>query len=315
MEKRRLGPSSLLVSAAGLGANNFGGRMDFAATQRVVDKALDLGITLIDTADAYGGDGTSEDYLGRILGRRRKDVVLATKFGLPVGGAPGGAARGYIVRAVEASLKRLRTDWIDLYQLHRPDPSTPVEETMRALDDLVRQGKVRAVGCSNLSAPELEAAQACAERYGLAGFVCCQDQYSLLARGIERDLMPAIAAHGLSLLPYFPLAGGLLTGKYRRGVPPPKNARLGVSRYADRFMTNQNWELVDKLAQFAAGRGRSLLELAFGWLLAKPMLASVIAGATNPEQVEANVRAASWQLSDEDVAAVDRISAGALDRP
>ena len=219
------------------------------------------------------------------------------------------------MRAAEGSLKRLRTDWIDLYQLHRPDPKTPIEETLRALDDLVRQGKVRAIGCSNLSASELDAAQACAQRHGLARFVCCQDHYSLLARRIERDLVPAMTAHGLSLLPYFPLASGLLTGKYRRGAPAPKNARLAASRYGDRFMSEQNWQIVGKLEEFAAGRGRTLLELAFGWLLGKPMLASVIAGATSAEQVEANVRAALWRLSGDEMAAVDRISANALNRP
>jgi aryl-alcohol dehydrogenase-like predicted oxidoreductase len=315
MEKRRLGQSSLQVSVVGLGANNFGGRMDLAATRRVVDKALDLGITLVDTADTYGGNGASEDFLGQILRSRCKDVVLATKFGIEMNGAPAGASRGYIMRAVEGSLKRLRTDWIDLYQLHRPDPKTPIEETLRALDDLVRRGKVRAIGCSNLSTPELDAAQECAERHGLARFVCCQDHYSLLARRIERDLVPAMTAHGLGLLPYFPLASGLLTGKYRRGAPAPKNARLAASRYGDRFMSEQNWQIVGKLEEFAAGRGRTLLELAFGWLLGKPMLASVIAGATSAEQVEANVRAAFWRLSDDEMAAVDRISASALNRP
>jgi aryl-alcohol dehydrogenase-like predicted oxidoreductase len=315
MEKRRLGRSSLEVSTVGLGANNFGGRMDLAATRRVVDKALDLGITLIDTADTYGGNGASEDFLGQILGPRRKDVVLATKFGIEMGGAPAGASRGYIMRAAEGSLKRLRTDRIDLYQLHRPDPKTPIEETLRALDDLVRQGKVREIGCSNLSASELDAAQACGERHGLARFVCCQDHYSLLARRIERDLFPAIAVHGLSLIPYFPLASGLLTGKYRRGAPAPENARLAASRYSGRFMSEQNWQIVDKLSEFAAARGRTLLELAFGWLLGKPRLASVIAGATSAEQVEANVRAAGWRLSDDDMAAVDQISRSALNRP
>jgi aryl-alcohol dehydrogenase-like predicted oxidoreductase len=317
MEKRRLGTSTLEVSAIGLGANNFGGRMDLAATRRVVDKALELGITLIDTADAYGGDGASEDQLGQILGPRRKDIVLATKFGMAVDGSrgPAGASRAYIMRAAEASLKRLRTDWIDLYQLHRPDQATPIEETLRALDDLVRQGKVRHIGCSNLSASQLNEAQASARKHGLTAFVSCQDQYSLLARRIERNLLPAIEAHGLGLLPYFPLASGLLTGKYKRGAPMPKNSRLDLMRYSGRFITDQNWQIVEALEAFAARRGRALLELAFGWLLGNPQVASVIAGATAPEQVEANVRAAGWQLSGDDMAEADRITAGALDRP
>jgi aryl-alcohol dehydrogenase-like predicted oxidoreductase len=316
METRRLGTSALEVSAVGLGANNFGGRLDLAATRRVVDKALDLGITLIDTADAYGGNGVSEDFLGQILGARRKHVVLATKFGLKIGWwSRGGASRRYIMRAVEASLKRLRTDRIDLYQLHRPDPQTPIEETMRALTELVRQGKVRHIGCSNLSATQLTDAQASARRHGLTPFVCCQDQYSLLARGIEHALLPVMKAHGLSLLPYFPLASGLLTGKHRRGAPISKSSRMGSSRYAGRFLTDLNWEMVEQLEAFAAQRGRTLLELAFGWLLSKPQMASVIAGATSPEQVEANVRAATWRLSADEMAEVDRITGPALDRP
>jgi aryl-alcohol dehydrogenase-like predicted oxidoreductase len=317
MEKRRLGNSSLEVSAVGLGANNFGGRMELAATRRVVDKALEVGVTLIDTADVYGGNGGSEDQLGQILGARRKNVVLATKFGLAMDGSRGlaGASRAYVMRAAEASLKRLRTDWIDLYQVHRPDPATPIEETLRALDELVRQGKVRHIGCSNFSAAQLNAAQASAKEHGLAAFVSCQDQYSLLARRIERELIPAIEAHGLGLLPYFPLASGLLTGKYKRGAPLPKNSRLDLMRYSDRFINDQNWLIVEALEAFAAHRGRTLLELAFGWLLSKPVLASVIAGATTPEQVEANVRAAGWRLSPEEMAEVDRIAASARDYP
>ncbi len=317
MEKRRLGPSTLEVSAVGLGANNFGRRINIAATRRVVEKALDLGITLIDTADAYGNNGASEQFLGQILGPRRKDVVLATKFGLPIEGShtPGGASRAYIVGSAEASLKRLRTDWIDLYQLHRPDPATPIEETLRALDDLVRQGKVRHIGCSGLSAAQLDAAQATAKKHGLAAFVSCQDQYSLLTRRHERELLPAIDAHGLGLLPYFPLASGLLTGKYKRGVPMPKDSRLGLMRYSDRFVSDQNWAMVEALEAFAARRGRTLLELAFGWLLGRPAIASVIAGATTPEQIEANVGAAGWQLSADDMAEAGRITAGALDQP
>jgi len=309
---RPLGTSGLKVSAVGLGGNNFGGRIDLAATRRVVHKALDLGITLIDTADVYGNRGGSETCLGQVLGERRKDVVLATKFGLPMdaAGKLAGASRRYIVQAVEASLKRLRTDWIDLYQLHRPDSATPIEETLRALDDLVCQGKVRHVGCSNLDAAQVMAAQDTATRAGLTAFATCQDEYSLLERAIERDLVPTMAARGLSLLPYFPLAGGLLTGKYKRGAPPPPGARLASSKdRSSRFINERNWRIVEKLDAFAAQRGRTLLELAFGWLLAKPVVASVIAGATTPEQVEANARAAAWVLTPLELSEVDAIAA------
>jgi len=310
MEQRRLGPSELVVSAVGLGGNNFGGRMDLAATRRVVHRALDAGITLIDTADLYN-DGASEECLGQVLGERRKDVVLATKFGLlkDAEGRPAGASRRAVIRALEASLERLRTDWIDLYQLHGPDAATPIEETLRALDDLVRSGKVRQIGCSNLSAAEVFSAQNTARQHGLTAFVCCQDQYSLLARDIEQDLIPAAQAEGLRLLPYFPLASGLLTGKYRRNAMPP-DARLTYSaRHSDRFISERNWRIVEALETFCTRRGRKLIELAFAWLLAKPIVASVIAGASTPEQVDANVRAAGvWTLSADEMAEVDRIT-------
>jgi aryl-alcohol dehydrogenase-like predicted oxidoreductase len=312
MQKRGLGNSDLQVSIVGLGANNFGGRMDLAATRRVVDRALDLGITLIDTADSYGGNGASENCLGEILGPRRKDIVLATKFGMTVdrSGKLAGASRAYIMQAVEASLKRLATDWIDLYQLHRPDPATPIEETLRALDDLVRQGKARFVGCSNMSATQVIAAHAAAQRLGVTGFICCQDEYSLLARDIERELIPAIAPRGLGLLPYFPLASGLLTGKYRAGAPMPEGARLSYSpRHSDQFITERNWKVVGALEAFATRQRHALIELAFAWLLAKPFVPSVIAGASTPEQVEQNVAATGWTLSAAELAEVERITA------
>jgi aryl-alcohol dehydrogenase-like predicted oxidoreductase len=280
------------------------------ATRRVVYAALDAGVTLIDTADAYN-QGASEEYLGEILGARRKDVVLATKFGLyvPESGERMGASRRSVMQALDASLRRLRTDWIDLYQLHRPDPATPIEETLAALDDLVRAGKVRHIGCSNLSASEVIDALDTAERRRLTPFACCQDQLSLLAREIERDLIPAMEARGLSLLPYFPLASGLLTGKYRRDAMP-KDARLTYSaRHTERFISERNWRMVEALDAFAKARGHSLIELAFAWLLAKPVVASVIAGASTPEQVGANVNAIGWALSAEDVAGLDRITA------
>jgi aryl-alcohol dehydrogenase-like predicted oxidoreductase len=311
MQRRPLGSSGLKVSAVGLGGNNFGGRLDLAATRAVVHKALDLGITLFDTADVYGNKGGSENYLGEVLGARRKEIVLATKFGLPMdaAGLLKGASRRYIMQAVEASLKRLRTDWIDLYQLHRPDPLTPIEETLRALDELVRQGKVRHVGCSNLSAAQVVAAREVAARHGLAAFISCQDEYSLLARGIEQDLIPTMEAKGLGLLPYFPLAGGFLTGKYKRGAPAPKGARLAYSKdHAHEFINDRNWRIVEKLDEFCSRHGRTMLELAFGWLIAKPVVASVIAGASTPKQVEQNVRAIGWALSPGDLSEVNRSS-------
>jgi len=296
----------------GLGGNNFGGRIDFAASERVVHKAIALGVNLIDTADSYGNRGGSEEELGRILGDKRKHIVLATKFGLPMDdtGALQGASRRYIMHAVEASLKRLRTDWIDLYQLHRPDDRTPIEETLRALDELVQQGKVRYIGCSNLSAQQVIAAQDMASRHGLAAFVSCQDEYSLLERDIERELIPAAKARGLGILPYFPLASGLLTGKYRRGAAPPPGSRLAKNqRHAQDFLSEHNWRIVGELEAFALRHGRTMLELAFGWLLRDPAVASVIAGATSPEQIEQNVRAADWTPSAEDLAELDRITA------
>ena len=311
MQKRKLGNSTLEVSVVGLGGNNFGGRIDFASSERVVHAAIARGVNLIDTADSYGNRGGSEEALGRILGDKRKEIVLATKFGLPMdeAGTLRGASRRYVMQAVEASLKRLRTDWIDLYQLHRPDAQTPIEETLRALDDLVRQGKVRFIGCSNLSAQQVIAAQDVARRQGLAAFVSCQDEYSLLVRDIERELIPAAKAHGLGILPYFPLASGLLTGKYRRGAALPPGTRLAKNpRHAQDFINERNWRIVAELEAFAAGRGRSMVELAVSWLLRDPVVASVIAGATTPEQVGQNVGAAGWTLSAEDLAEIDRIT-------
>jgi aryl-alcohol dehydrogenase-like predicted oxidoreductase len=310
VNKRKLGQSNIDVSVVGLGCNNFGGRTDFAATRAVVHRALDLGVTLFDTADVYGNKGKSEEFLGELLGPRRKHVVLATKFGMAMNTpGSGGASRRYVLQAVEASLKRLRTDWIDLYQVHYPDPKTPIDETMRALDELVRQGKVRAVGCSNFSAAEVTSAQAAAGRHGLAAFVTCQDEYNLLTRDIERDLLPAMQARGLNLLPYFPLASGFLTGKYRRGAPLPEGARLRYSRHhADEIMNDRSWRMVEKLNDDAARSGHSMLELAFGWLLAKPVIASVIAGATKPEQIEQNAAAAERAPSLAIIAEIDAIT-------
>lgn len=312
MEIRNLGQSGLRVSAIGLGCNNFGGRIDKDASRRVIHKALDLGITLFDTADTYGERGGSEAEMGEILGDDRKRIVLATKFGNPMDdtGEKSGGSRRYIMEAVEASLRRLRTDWIDLYQIHFPDPRTPIEETLRALDDLVRQGKVRYIGCSNFPAWQAVEAHWIARTHNLDGFVSCQNEYSLLVRdGVEPQLRAAMLKYGLGLLPYFPLGSGLLTGKYRRNATLPQGTRFArIQRLADRYLTDANWERAEKLGDFAEARGHSLLELAFSWLLAQPCVASVIAGATRPEQLEQNIKAGGWRLGDEELAEIDRIA-------
>jgi aryl-alcohol dehydrogenase-like predicted oxidoreductase len=313
MQERNLGKSGLRVSLVGLGCNNFGGRLDLEATRKVVHKALDCGITLFDTADVYGERGGSETFLGQVLGERRKDIVLATKFGSPMDdtGRLRGGSRRYIMSAVEASLKRLKTDWIDLYQLHDYDPSTPIEETLRALDDLVRHGKVRHVGCSNLPAWRVVEAQWTASAQHLSPFLSCQDEYSLVTRRIEKDLVPMMETYSMSLLPYFPLGSGLLTGKYRRDAKP-EGARLTTTqRLADRYMTEANWRIVEGLRDLCEKRGWSMLDLAFSWLAAKPVVASVIAGATKPEQIEQNVKAVELELSAEDLSAIEEIMAHA----
>jgi len=312
MQKRQLGNSGIEVSLVGLGANNFGGRTDLEASRSVIHRALDLGITLIYTADIYGNIGGSEEILGKVLGARRKDIVLATKFGLVMddAGKLRGASRRYIVQALEASLRRLKTDWIDLYQLHRPDTETPIEETLRALDELVKAGKVRAIGCSNLSAAQLEEAMTVSQRHGLTSFVTAQDDYSLLERELEKDRLPIMVEHGMSLLPYFPLASGLLTGKYKHNEPLPVGTRLARSppRHADEFFNERNWRIVDALDAFVAQGGHTLLELAMSWLASRPYIPSIIAGATRPEQVEQNIAAVGWVLSAADLAEIDRIT-------
>ena len=312
MEQRNLGRSGLIVSAVGLGCNNFGGRMDMAATRAVVHKALDLGVTFFDTADTYGERGGSEEYLGRALAGKRHDIVLATKFARPMDsdGRLQGASRRYIMQAVEASLGRLNTDYIDLYFQHIADPRTPIEETLRALDDLMRQGKVRYIGCSWLPAWQVVEAQWTAMHCNLDRFVACQERYSLLERELDAELMPALQSYGLGLIPFSPLANGLLTGKYRRDAPPPSGTRMeAMPQVAERYLTEANWDRVERLGAFCAARGHTLLDLAFGWLLHRPMVASVIAGATRPEQVAANVAAAGWALSREDMDEIDRITA------
>ena len=311
MKARNLGNSGLRVSLVGLGCNNFGGRIDLEASRKVVHKALDLGITLLDTADMYGNRGGSETCLGQILGDRRKDIVLATKFGYPMDQAETlkGASRRYIVTAVEASLKRLKTDWIDLYQIHRPDPLTPLEETLRAMDDLVRQGKVRYLGCSNLPAWQVAHSKWACREMRLDSFISCQDEYSLLVRGIERELVPAMHAYGMGLLPFFPLASGLLTGKYTRGAAAGGDTRFAHwAHLAKRYLTDANWDTVERLSKFASARGHTLLELAFSWLAARPTVSSIIAGATKPEQVEMNVKSAEWVLGHDDMTEIDKLA-------
>jgi aryl-alcohol dehydrogenase-like predicted oxidoreductase len=310
MNLRNLGKSGLRVSIVGLGCNNFGGRIDLAASKKVIHRALDAGVTLFDTADIYGNSGGSEEILGQVLGARRKDIVLATKFGMPMSGddTKKGGSRRYIMSAVEDSLGRLKTDWIDLYQLHEPDPLTPIEETLSALDDLVTQGKVRYVGCSNLSAWQVVDSLWTSQRLGINRFVSCQDEYSLVVREPEKELIPAVEAHGLGLLPYFPLASGLLTGKYLGGALPDGARITSSPRLKERVMTEKNLLIAEALNEFAVQRGRTLLDLAFGWLLAHPVVSSVIAGATRPEQIDGNVAAAGWELTAEEMTEADKLS-------
>jgi aryl-alcohol dehydrogenase-like predicted oxidoreductase len=312
MRYRPMGNSGLVVSVAGLGGNNFGRRLDLDATRGVVNAAIDAGITLLDTADSYG-TGQSEEILGEVLAGRRDQVLLATKFGHraaelgygPAAGAKGG--RSYIMRAVEQSLRRLRTDYIDLYQIHTPDPATPIEETLTALGDLVTQGKVRYLGHSNFSGWQIAEAAGVARELGTAGFVSAQNRWSLLERAAEAEVVPAARHFGLGVLPYYPLANGLLTGKVRRGVPPPEGSRLAGQ--AD-YITEPRLDAVDALTGWAQQHGVSLLEVAIGGLAALPGCASVIAGATSPEQVKANAEAASWTPTAEELADLDRVVPG-----
>jgi aryl-alcohol dehydrogenase-like predicted oxidoreductase len=286
---RELGDSGIEVSVLGLGCNNFGRRVDLAGTRRVVDAALDEGVTFLDTADIYGGAGASEELLGEALAGRRDRVVLATKFGMDMGdGAQWRGSAEYVRRAAEASLRRLRTDHVDVYWYHRPDGVTPIEETLGALDELVRAGKVRAIGYSNADAAQLEEADAAARANGTARFVAVQNEWSLLRREIEREVVPAAQRLGLSIVPYFPLASGLLTGKYRRGEPAPDGTRLAGR---DEIASDEDWKRLESIQRTADERGVSMLELAIGWLAEQPAVASVIAGATKPEQVAVNARA------------------------
>ena len=311
MEFRSVGGSGLRVSVAGLGCNNFGRRIDEDATRAVVAAALDVGVTLFDTADMYGAH-RSEELLGRALGSRRDDVVIATKFAMPMGEGPylSGGSRRYVMRAAEASLRRLGTDYIDLYQMHTPDPTTPIQETLSALDDLVRQGKVRYIGSSNFTGWQIADADWTSRANGLERFVSAQNEWSVLRRGVERDVVPACRHFGPSVLPYFPLAGGTLTGKYRRGEPAPAGSRL-VDDNGQRWLTDANLARVEKLTGFAEDRGHAVLDLALAWLAAQRVVCSVIAGATRPEQVRANVAALEWTLTADDRKEIDALLAGA----
>lgn len=313
MTYRRLGDSGLVVSVVGIGCNNFGRKLDLDGTRAVVDAALDAGINFFDTADIYGEpQGGSEELLGQALKGRRDDVVVATKFGMDMHGLNGpdhGArgARRYIARAVEASLRRLDTDHIDLYQMHEPDPGTPIDETLAALDDLVTAGKVRYLGNSNFAGWQIADADWTASSQGRTRFISAQNHYSLLERSVEAEVIPACERFGLGMLPFFPLANGLLTGKYKRNEAPPAGSRLsGGGRYAERLAA-ADWDTIEAIEAYAAERGVSMLQVAMGGLAARPAVTSVIAGATTPEQVRANAEAGTWQPTDEDLDALDAL--------
>jgi aryl-alcohol dehydrogenase-like predicted oxidoreductase len=310
MNHRRLGRSGLTVSVVGLGCNNFGARLDGKATRAVVDAAVESGITLFDTADSYG-DGQSEALLAEALGPRRKDVIIATKFGADLKGANGlewGArgSRRYIRCAVEASLKRLRTDWIDLYQLHWPDPSTPIEETLSALTELVKEGKVRYIGSSNLTGWQVTDAEWTSRTRGFERFISAEVEYSLIGRSVEQDLVPALEHLGIGLLPYFPLVSGLLTGKYKRGVPAEASTRM-AAWHLNELLSEQAFDIVERLEAYARERALSLLDVAIGGLAARPAVASVIAGATAAEQVRLNAKAGAWVPGTEDKVALEAL--------
>jgi aryl-alcohol dehydrogenase-like predicted oxidoreductase len=313
MRYRRLGRSGLTVSVVGLGCNNLGGRLEREGTHGVVDAAVDAGITLFDTADIYGmPHGASEEELGKALRSRRDAVVVATKFGMDMEGAngPDFGARGsrrYVVRAVEASLRRLRTDHIDLLQMHEPDPVTPIEETLAALDDLVRAGKVRYVGSSNFAAWQVVEAEWVSRVDGVTRFISAQNRYSLLERSAEAELIPACEQYGIGLIPYFPLESGLLSGKYRRGQEAPRGSRLSRERY-QRILSDAPWDTIEALTAYAADRDATILDVAIGGLIAQPGVASVIVGAMSGVQVKANVAAAAWEPTAADLAELDELT-------
>jgi aryl-alcohol dehydrogenase-like predicted oxidoreductase len=300
MQTRKIG--SLEVSVIGLGCNNFGWRIDANATAKVVDAAIASGINFFDTADRYG-NGSSEEFLGRALQGRRDRVIIATKFGMEMGKGQKGASPKYVPQAIEASLSRLRTNWIDLYQLHQPDPKTPIADTLSALEELVRAGKVREIGCSNFTVEQIREAAKAAKG---ARFVSVQNEFSLFHRDPEKGVLQECEKQGMSFLPYFPLANGLLTGKYRIGKRPPEGSRAAEG-FGPKIFTKKNLEIVEALIRFAEARHHTILELAFGWLLSHKPVASIIAGASKPEQVRTNAISVSWQLSPDDLREIDVI--------
>ena len=306
MEKRKIG--TLEVSVVGVGCNNFGMRIDKTRTEEVINAALDEGINFFDTADMYA-NGRSEELIGRFLigGGHRSDVIIATKFGNDMPGQGRGARPEYVRQAFEASLKRLRTDYIDVYQQHVPDPDIPIEETLGALDELVQAGKVREIGCSNFSAQQVKEAQAAAARHGLARFVSVQNEYSLLHREPEEGVLAECERQGLAFLPFFPLKSGLLTGKYRKGQPIPEDTRVAKYERYRKLLTDENLDKVEVLIEYAESRGHTILELAFSWLLAHRVVASVIAGASSAQQLSANAAAAGWKLTPADLQEIDAL--------
>ncbi len=308
MEYRNLGTSGLKVSALGLGTNSFGRRADEQHSPRVIDQALDLGVNFLDTANMYG-PRLSEEIIGKALKSKREQVLIATKFGRSMGDGPNdrGASRSHIVEQLEGSLSRLNTDYIDLYQLHSPDPNTPIEETLRTLDDCVRNGKVRYIGCFGVTAWQACEAVWTSKMLNLNTFVSVQPYYNLLKREIEKELVPFCRAYGLGIIPYFPLEGGILTGKYRPGKPAPENSRFAGRTESEKRFSKRNFSILAGLERFAEKRGRPVLELALAWLLANPSVSTVIAGATKPEQVVANERSLDWKLSVEELKEIDEI--------
>ena len=314
MKYNYLGHSGLQVSEVGLGCMNFGMMNDAAESAEIVDKAIELGVNLFDTADVYGERGKSEEWLGQALGARRAEVVIATKFAGPMSAKRfdmQGGSRRYIMQAIEASLKRLGTDYIDLYQMHRADEETPIEETLRALDDLVRQGKVRYIGCSNYAAWQITEAAWTSGSCNLNSFISAQNRYSLLTRDLEQEVIPACETYGLGILPYFPLESGLLTGKYRKGEPAPEGTRLAKwgSWGSGAFASEEKIDKVEALNELCARYDHSLLDMAMGWLASRPSVASVIAGVTSPQQLEQNVMAGMWRPSATELAEIDEITA------
>jgi aryl-alcohol dehydrogenase-like predicted oxidoreductase len=310
VDSRKLGDSDLEVSVIGLGCNNFGMRIDQAATSAVIDAALEHGVTFLDTADVYGGQGKSEEMIGVALKGRRHQVVLATKFAMSMGPGKQGGSRRYIMEAVEASLGRLQTDYIDLYQIHRPDPDTPIAETLGALTDLMTQGKVRHIGNSNFSGWQIADADWTARDGHTSRFISAQNNYSLLERRVDHEVAPACRHFGLGLLPFFPLASGLLTGKYKRGEAAPEGTRLAVmGARAAAALNDKNFGRLEALSAWAEARGHDLLDLAFAWLLGHPKVCSVIAGATRPEQVAANAATAGWKLTPDEVKEMTKLAA------